>query len=60
MAVKLYVEVDASGHAMAHALDLVGCFDYGLSKDEAVAKMPEAILRSVSLSPLLPVPWSFI
>ena len=45
---------------MAHALDLVGCFDYGLSKDEAVAKMPEAILRSVSLSPLLPVPWSFI
>lgn len=43
MAVKLYVEVDASGHAMAHALELVGCFDYGLSKDEAVAKMPEAI-----------------
>ena len=43
MAVKLYLEVDASGHAMAHALDLVGCFDYGLSKDEAVAKMPETI-----------------
>jgi predicted RNase H-like HicB family nuclease len=43
MAVKLYLEVDSSGHAMAHALDLVGCFDYGLSKDEAVAKMPETV-----------------
>jgi len=43
MAVKLYVEADASGHAMAHALDLVGCFEYGLSKDEAVAKMTEAV-----------------
>jgi predicted RNase H-like HicB family nuclease/uncharacterized damage-inducible protein DinB len=43
MAVKLYVEVDASGHAMAHVLDLVGCFVYGLSKEEAVHKMPEAV-----------------
>jgi len=43
MAMKLYLEADASGQAMAHVLDLVGCFASGLTQEEAVRKMPEAI-----------------